>query len=191
MIQFLFTLVKNGHFKEIDHQFPFRGHSFLPCDRHFATIERQKRKKDTVEWYPEWISMVRKTFNVVEVQQHHIHDFKEHLQQYFKKSARQGNDQFTLSKYKRFHFNQAHPFEVQVSISMMGFDTQRFCLLKPNAEPTFPSSQCYSEQIPIKEKKLQDVKKLMKYLSQNTNDLISQLTSTSATRDNPDNSDYE
>ena len=24
--------------------FPFEGHSFLPCDRHFATIENRKRE---------------------------------------------------------------------------------------------------------------------------------------------------
>ena len=48
MIQFLFTLVFTGAFKQINLYLPIRGHSFLSCDGVFGVIEHMKRKKDTV-----------------------------------------------------------------------------------------------------------------------------------------------
>ena len=49
MVQFLFTMAKMGIFDAIEHHLPIRGHSFLLCDRHFVTIEKKKRRKESVE----------------------------------------------------------------------------------------------------------------------------------------------
>lgn len=40
------ALNDTGKFKKIKHYYPVRGHSFLPCDRHFAIIKRSLRKHD-------------------------------------------------------------------------------------------------------------------------------------------------
>ena len=51
IILFLFIyLVANGFFEEIEHKFLLSGHSYLPCDRDFAQIE--KRKKVTKNFVP-------------------------------------------------------------------------------------------------------------------------------------------
>ena len=48
IIHFLYLLVKQGNFKRIQHVFPVRGHSFLPCDRDFGLIEQKKRRVDRI-----------------------------------------------------------------------------------------------------------------------------------------------
>ena len=42
ILWFFLTLIKLKRFKSIVHIFPVRGHSFLPCDRDFASIELKK-----------------------------------------------------------------------------------------------------------------------------------------------------
>ena len=41
---FLLKLVHDGQFEQIDHFFLVRGHTFLPNDRDFSVIEREKRR---------------------------------------------------------------------------------------------------------------------------------------------------
>ncbi|XP_072032844.1 uncharacterized protein [Amphiura filiformis] len=84
VVQVFFTLVKTGQLDAIEHRFPIRGHSFLPCDRHFATIEKKKRKVESVDWFPQWIDMVEESFEVVRVQQDLISDYRGHLQQFLR-----------------------------------------------------------------------------------------------------------
>ena len=43
-----------------------------------------------------------------------------------------------------------------------------FPLLKPNAVPTFPTALYYTNMVPVKKAKLDDVKTLSKYFSQPT-----------------------
>ena len=67
MIQFLFTLVFTGAFKQINLCLPIRGHSFLPCDRVFGVIELMKRKKDTEHNYHKWENLIKQKFSSVSV----------------------------------------------------------------------------------------------------------------------------
>ncbi|KAJ4429631.1 hypothetical protein ANN_21832 [Periplaneta americana] len=46
MVLALVHLVAKGRFDEISHKFLVSGHSFLPCDRDFAMIEKRKRVKE-------------------------------------------------------------------------------------------------------------------------------------------------
>ena len=41
---------------------PIRGHSFLPCDRDFAVIEKDQRKIESVEVYFGWDEMIAEQF---------------------------------------------------------------------------------------------------------------------------------
>lgn len=49
MLRYWQTLVTNKIFEIVHHYFPKRGHSFLPCDRHFGVIEKMQRKVDCAE----------------------------------------------------------------------------------------------------------------------------------------------
>ena len=63
-----------GLFQKIQHIFPIRGHSFLPCDRDFAKTESKKKKVDRLYLPNDWIDVIRsakkvKPFTVVPVSQ--------------------------------------------------------------------------------------------------------------------------
>ena len=75
MIRYMFTLVYLNRFRSIDFHTPIRGHSFLPCDREFAVIERMKCKKDTVEMFTDWPAMIATKFATVAV----IQNYKGHF----------------------------------------------------------------------------------------------------------------
>lgn len=45
IVQYTFMNTSNTNIQLILHQFPEPGHSFLPCDRCFGIIEKEKRKK--------------------------------------------------------------------------------------------------------------------------------------------------
>ena len=71
-------LVRCRYFTEVHQKFMISGHSFLPCDRDFALIERQKKKTKPMvpsDWkYVIASSKLNKPFNVIEMYQS---DFKD------------------------------------------------------------------------------------------------------------------
>jgi hypothetical protein len=85
MLRYLFTLVDQNRFQSIIFHLPIRGHSFFPCDRQFAVIERMKRIKDTAEMYTDWHAMIDAKYMTVEVTGHMIHDYKGHFDKLLKK----------------------------------------------------------------------------------------------------------
>ena len=44
----------------IDHIFMVSGHSFLPCDEDFGLYEKEKRKKEQVYSFGEWIDIAKR-----------------------------------------------------------------------------------------------------------------------------------
>ena len=130
--------------------------------------------------------MVEESFKVVSVDQTHIRDFRSHIAQYFKKTTKRGSETYKVSQYKMFIFSTAHPFDVEVPRTMMGLDRMKFGLLKPNAQLTLPTNQCYRGQLPVK-----DIKNLKKYLKEATRELVDQLTTFDEVVSNDGNSDYE
>ena len=166
MIRYLFTLVFLNRFQTINFHLPIRGHSFLPCDREFAVIERMKRKKDTVEMFSEWQAMIATKFATVSVTGHMIQDYKGHFDTLFKKTVTKRKEKFKISEYKRFRFTSSDRLCVFVSRLMSGIIESSFPLLKANAVPTLPTAPYYTSMVPVKKAKLDDVKSLSKYLSQ-------------------------
>ena len=67
MTKFLSLLVATGRFKKIIHRFPEPGHSFLPCDRDFAQIEKLKRKKEYLFLPEEYYQMVQHASSSFEI----------------------------------------------------------------------------------------------------------------------------
>lgn len=81
VLKFWQALVLNGRYSEIKHHFPYRGHSFLPCDRHSRVIERMQRKEESVELPDDWVQIISSKFNVVQLNQLMIKDFAANLQE--------------------------------------------------------------------------------------------------------------
>ena len=59
IIHFLYSLVDlKKCLKKIHLIFPIRGHSFLPCDRDFASVELRNCKVETLYVPDQWISII-------------------------------------------------------------------------------------------------------------------------------------
>lgn len=79
MVYYLSSLTISQRFEEIYHHFPERGHSFLPCDHQFALIGNKKKGKEYIFIPEQYFSLVEnasKQFQVINVQQPMIKDFK-------------------------------------------------------------------------------------------------------------------
>ncbi|MEM6612842.1 MAG: hypothetical protein AAF652_11440, partial [Cyanobacteria bacterium P01_C01_bin.72] len=90
MVSFLLSLIQNKVYKRIDHYFLIRGHTFLPNDRDFSSIEG--RKKVARALVPkDWTKIIKDSrlvhpFEVVEITQDNIFDYKTYAESKMKSS---------------------------------------------------------------------------------------------------------
>ncbi len=126
MVQFWQSQVLCGRFDLVVHRLPIRGHSFLLCDREFGVIEKDQRKKEMVESFTGWEEMIRERFDLTSMKGSDMQNYKEHLGQFYKKSATKGNEKFQVSKYKIFEFSKDRKYDVVVSETMSGGTSQTF-----------------------------------------------------------------
>ena len=99
--------MKMERFELIMHVFPIRGHSFLPCDRDFGSIEMKKRKVETLYIPDQWIAIiegarVKNKFDVVRVTQDMTFDFQKELAPFFKKVVKTGTAKLRVRDARRF-----------------------------------------------------------------------------------------
>ncbi|CAG9773299.1 unnamed protein product [Ceutorhynchus assimilis] len=124
LMKYLFTMVnKNGKISEILHQYPEPGHSFLPCDRSFGLIEKNKRKKERIYLPSEWIKLVQETtknFRVVPVEQDMILNFSDPFKQLIK-SAPKGpkKEKFAISTYRNAEFIAITDISAEVELQAL------------------------------------------------------------------------
>ncbi|KAJ4450754.1 hypothetical protein ANN_02184 [Periplaneta americana] len=98
-------------------------------------------------------------------------------------------EKFSVRKYKQFQFSRDHVDEIYVDTNMSVIMPQYFRVLKPNAKPVISSKKAYEGQIPLNEKKLNDVNFLMKFLH---NDAVNYIQSLVGTSDNVnEDGDYD
>ncbi|KAI4463263.1 dna-directed rna polymerases i ii and iii subunit rpabc2 [Holotrichia oblita] len=165
LVHFLHTYINTTgrNIRAIAHQFPEPGHSFLPCDRSFGLIEKEKRRKEVVYTPKGWIDLVRmtsKTFTVIEVSQDMILNFREHFKGFMKKSVtNKEKEKFSISKYRVFKYEKTSVVKCSVSTGLTLFSD--FAFKKSSAPYSLPSEKLYhSYPLPIKQKKLQNVRSL-------------------------------
>lgn len=77
------TLVIQNKFELITHYFPERGHSFLPCDRHFGIIEKLQRKCERAETIDDWVELMNLKFKIVHFPGLLVKDYVTELEKYF------------------------------------------------------------------------------------------------------------
>ncbi|XP_030764032.1 uncharacterized protein LOC115888429 isoform X1 [Sitophilus oryzae] len=166
MLKFWQTLVLNGKFENIQHFFPQRGHSFLPCDRHFAIIEKMQRRREVVESPSDWNTIISSKFTVVELKRNMVRDFVNGLSEpFFKKNFTTNKLKFQITKYKFFEFKSESKSLMFGSFSLNNVCTDVFRLLKPGVEfVPIPEKLAYSADLPINALKLQNIKELCKFL---------------------------
>ena len=161
---YIFTKLNNKEIEAILHQYPEPGHSFLPCDRSFALIEKAKRRKERVHLPDEWKTLVRKTsnkFRVIDVTQDMIMDFSSHFKPYFKATfTSKEKNKFAISKYRLCQYKrECTYFECSITVGLPIF--LRFYPCKENIQLSLPDSKMIQPYpLLLNEKKATDVKLL-------------------------------
>lgn len=183
IIRLLLSLTDNKRFQKIQHYFPMRGHSFLPCDRNFAVIKRALKKHDrlyTVHQVTEVIatSSRQHKFTVKEVSTHEIRNFKDYWPKFYKKTCtseetcrrevpRERKIQFNISNFHYFEYNGINTGVVVVSDFINGFVKHTFNLGQPGKlqDNIVPPHVAYPlGKVPIKEKKMEGIKKCVPFV---------------------------
>lgn len=148
IVQYLHTYINtsNTNIRLILHQFPEPGHSFLPCDRCFGLIEKEKRKKEIVYVPGDWIKLVKKTskkFRVVEVTQDLFFDFSGTFNTIFKNIITNTRKQkFTVSKYRVFKYEKRNIIQCSETAGLTVYSS--FSIKKPRAVLSLPNTKLYS-----------------------------------------------
>ena len=172
VVRFLLALQATKRFKTIYHYFPIRGHSFLPCDRDFGTLKKLVRKHDRVYIPEDYESMVtecrkKQPFTVKTITYNSVINFKNWWSQYYKKTCKslRKDEPFSISKYREFKYDSDTPGYLTCFDYIDGFISHTFKLLKPGVTPVLPTNPAYLQPVAINIKKIEDIKKILQYLS--------------------------
>lgn len=94
------------------------------------------------------------------------------------RSQRVGPENFSISKYRQFLYDSDIPGYVTTWEYIDGLVSFTFKLLKQNKiSPALPSIKAYKEPPPINKKKIDDIKKVMQYISGETLEFYYYITS--------------
>lgn len=173
VVRFLLCLAASKRFRKIYQYFPVRGHSFLPCDRAFGNVKRVIRRHDRIYLPAEYEHMIESSrklnpFTVSTITYKDVIDFKNWWPAYYKKTCKSVGPEkqaFAVSSYNQLIYDSSTPGYVSVSPYIGEHGTNIFKLVKPQANPTLPGEPAYKVPLPINIKKINDVKKVMKYMS--------------------------
>ena len=171
------------HVKKIVHVFPIRGHSFLPCDRDFASIELRKRKIETLYVPDQWVQVIEEArihnkFMVVQMEQSDFFDFKEHQNTFFKKNVKSSETKkkLLIRAGRMFIYETDQLFKVKTSMSEIETPIE-YDIVKKNSTIVLPTSPLYTAPLPIKPAKLKDIQTLAdKYIPEPYKSFYSNLT---------------
>lgn len=169
-------LVAQRYFSEINQKFLCTGHSFLPCDRYFAHIERKKRVSQVMvpsQWSDVIAEAVRNhPFNVTTLTQSDFKDFSG-IEDALKRTSK-----LKITEVMWLKFSHDDPFTVSVCASHnLLRPWERHEILKqpkrnsnhaafPKAFHASPASlpQLNTALIPIKKQKKDDLMDMTQYL---------------------------
>lgn len=163
----------------ISQYFPVRGHSFLPCDRTFGVIKRSLKRKDRVYTPEEYESLIKegshgKIETILLTDSKIILNFDSWWPNYFKKNVcsvetmtKKTKDR-TMFKISDLYYFVMDAGDIKASTYIGGLDISRFRLLKPNITTiTLPNNnERNSSKNPINEKKINDIRKVLKYVEE-------------------------
>lgn len=161
LVQYLYTVAKKKEYgiSTIIHRYPEPGHSFLPCDRNFGLIEKQKRRQERVflpVTYQNIVSKTCKKFFVINVTQDIILNYSDHFKQKFKAQTK-----LTLMLYRCMIYSlEGLLVSTAANTNLTG---NHITLEKPSATLDLPdpTQKLYNKILPIKPDKLRDVQDLV------------------------------
>lgn len=169
MVALMQHLVINNYFITVDQKFMTTGHSFLPCDRDFALIERQK--KHSMVYVPsQWVEVITASSDKFSVYVMSSEDFKD--LSIVEKSLRTGT--FRITHYVWLRITHDDPCTLQARVShniLLPWTShcvakkakgRRHVNLPPVKVSRFP--RLYEGPLSIKKEKKADLMAMMPYV---------------------------
>lgn len=177
---YLHSVVESGRLKVITFSYPIPGHSFLPCDRDFALIEKKRKKVEKAITPSYWVDLIRnaqtkKPFDVIFVEHPltddlvadatpvvKVKDYKSALDNVIKKSVK------NISLMKGAMFT---PGKIQARKTMNGDPTILVSLLKRGhgsrslVNASNGAVSAFESFLKIKKEKYKDVMDLLSYVA--------------------------
>ena len=166
MITLLRLLLLEKYFTQVEQKFLTSGHSFLPCDRDFAIIERQKKTSSVYE-PSQWAdviakSKVRNPFKVIFMHQSFFKDFS---------SAEKGvwrdpNCKITQSLWIQITSDEINAIRMRKSHNIIQ-PWSSYSLKKRKTAPDVSLSsveEAYKEPLPVKKEKLKNLLDMCDYI---------------------------
>jgi hypothetical protein len=169
-------LITLGYFSQVEQKFLCTGHTFLPCDRLFALIE--KRRKVSKAYIPdEWADIIAETrqgnpFQIQRMTINNIYDFKI-LERLIPRPQ-----SLKVTEAAKFFLYDAEPGAIYMRRDYNPGAQERFGITAPNqrgrianrrqwtnqAIDNFQLQRKYAHQIPISFEKFQDLISFVPYL---------------------------
>lgn len=162
-------LIKEGYFTSFEQKFLISGHSFLPCDRLFAMIEKKKKVFQAVV-PADWIQIIQQAhpsrpFPIIQMNQENILDIKK-LQDYF---PRPRNLQVTQIAVAHISLPRVH--EIIVRTDHFAGVGNCYIVRNPQRRGTLnldevnvQVNRCYMQPLQITEEKKNNIRKMFKFM---------------------------
>ena len=208
MICFWEWLIWHRRFTRIDHKFLVRGHTYLPCDRDFALIE--KKKSSAVVHLPGDCEKVikearpSKPFNIQKMSEDKFFDFSALTANFTMRKKCLSKQNVLISTGMWFNFGEgedgdkvvAHPGEYWMKTTFSTQDPwQKVCILKgrskipPTTDINLPI--LYDGSHSIKPKKIADLQKMVPFLPPSCREFYTSLANHSVSEGSDDEDDQE
>ena len=142
MVRFNLALMETGRFTSIEHFFPIRGHSFLPCDRVFGVLKRYLRKIDCIYTPKDLMEAIvncsgKMNFIIHLIEGKDIIDFKKWWPLFYKKTCfsletskrnipRDMRVSFKISEFHFFQYDSQWPGAVIARYYINGLEKHTF-----------------------------------------------------------------
>ena len=193
MVGFLASLAMKGEFSSINHKFLVRGHTYLPNDRDFAQVEKQKAVAQ-VHLPQDWIPYIQKAkkkhpFMVHSLSHQAFYDYKTFASTNFfqlKKTTAKKTVKFKQIQWFSYGESsedgtiKSHPNEVWIRYSLNDSEPWGKVKVLKNRSPGEPT-HLHTGQIPLKPAKVKDLVKIAnKFLPPSVRPFYTGLTSTSS-----------
>lgn len=177
--RYLLYLTDSGKFEKVQHFFPTRGHSFLPCDRDFGIIKKRLAKHDRIFSVAEVIEHISNSgrpgkFTVTELKASEVLNFKKWWTSFYKKTAiseetknrpREERISFAISTLFHFVYDANLKGYIRGLPLINGLLSHTFFMALKKGRVTEVKEKAYSnDKVPIKATKKQDLAKVIQYI---------------------------
>lgn len=176
IIRYLLSLLEIGKIKSIEQYFPFRGHSYMPCDRDFGTIKRKIKTVDRTYTLKEYVEQVvtssdRNKFTVVVPETNEILEFKKwsklnfrgkvlSTESYGRNIPKERKVRLNVSRFKHFSYSSNYVGQVIAREFIDALDKHTF-QIGTGIPINLPLEKAHpTGKIPLKKAKMEDLKKI-------------------------------